>query len=219
MNFDVNTLSALMQCMSAMKPRAEECTGGDADARKTAERKNASVFAMQNGLGDTVEIVGNKKSENQKKATQSNPMSMLLEMMTGAKPQEGGDMMSQLMPMLLNMMSGHSQNKASTAGSGQSSADANTNIKNEPPKSSYKTADGRDGNTACENSSPSNAALKNDCGYGANMKNTQNEKDLNREYGANAKTQPNRINIYAPIAFAGYTLISALNKLYLAKRT
>ncbi len=177
MNFDINTLSTLMKMMGSMRPSQTEDRSRDSreysDSR--AGQSAASVFAMQNGLGQKVEFGSEPKKSEQKKSV--NPMQSMLEMMTGAKPSEGGsDMMSSLLPMLMNMMGARNQASA-----------ANVNGQN-TPQSNAKAAENE------------------------NNKNTESSKAE-----SNIKTQPVK-DKFEPIAFAGYALISALNRLYIAKR-
>lgn len=169
MNFDMNTLSALMQFMSAQKPQPTR----NEDERDNSDyppepQNNASVFAMQNGLGQRVDFEEKPKKQRQ---SQTNPMSSLLNMMTGGKAEAmGGGDMSSLMPMLLNMMSGKNNKPAQAASAPQEKSDDKVEKKSE----------------------------------------TKADK--------NEKTQSVARDKYEPIAFAGYALISALNKLYISKR-
>lgn len=191
MNFDANTLSTLMKLMGAMKPSRPEEREDKYDDRSSEKNANStasvSVFAMQNGLGQKVEIGGSKqKSEARRPA---GPMASILEMMTGGggSGDSGGDMMSTLMPMLMNMM----------------------NMKNQPQNQTSKAA--------CENNNPKNASdnrQSNDEKYNENGSQRTGGSQNKNTTSADMKTQPSRKNMFEPIAFAGYTLISALNKLY-----
>lgn len=211
MNFDVNTLSALMQMMSAMKPRADEAPKPQDNSSASKSRENPSVFAMQNGLGETVEI-GGKKSEKQNSQSQSNvmgnPMAAMLEMLTGSKSQNnGGDMLSSLMPMLMNMMGGRQAQAQSTQNAQNSNHNYSSGKTGYNQNSNGNSADNQSANTInAQNSNPFNA-------QDSNVENRNNKTENN----CKMKTQPTQ-DKYEPIAFAGYTLISALNKLYIAKR-
>ncbi|MDE6060949.1 MAG: hypothetical protein K2G31_05730 [Clostridia bacterium] len=203
MNFDVNTLSTLMQMMSAMKPRADESPKPQENSMENKNRENPSVFAMQNGLGDTVEIGGSKKAESKKSPSQNasmgNPMAAILEMLTGSKSQSGGgDMMSTLMPMLMNMMGG----RQAQAQSSQNAQGSNNN-----------SSGGNTGYNQNSNNNNANNQNSNSSDVKGSDVEARNEK---AENNYKMKTQPTH-DKYEPIAFAGYTLISALNKLYIAK--
>lgn len=222
MNFDMNTLSALMQLMSAQKTQSAPPNNCDSDYNydtranygynngqsrnstdgyANASKTTASVFAMQNGLGQRIEF---GTSPQPKKQTfynnAANPMAALIEMMTG-KSGGNGDMMSNLMPMLMNIMSGkntqNAQNSAQNQNKTNGRPNGNTNDKN--------------GNTvpAADNAPTPETNINN-------RNNCENATDKNiKEY---AKTQPASRDKYEPIAFAGYALISALNKLFVSKR-
>ena len=208
MNFDANTLSTLMQLLSAISPTNRGVCG---DPVKPAQSEHAresghseysgttnrsanngssastqSVFAMQNGLGEMSDLFGQQEKKAQS-APSSNPMSALLEMMTGSQS-NGTDMMSSLMPMLMNMMS----SKAKTANAQPSHTKAHPN-KNADINAKYE-------NTQKKNNDNSSDTYPTDRGA----------------CGDNKKTQPLK-DKYEPIAFAGYSLISALNKLYCSK--
>ncbi len=182
MNFDINTLSTLMKMMGSMKPTQSDERSRDpreyAETDNRSGQSSASVFAMQNGLGQKVEFGSEpRKSEPQKNV---NPMQSILEMMTGTKSSDGGsDMMSSLLPMFLNMMGGRNQASAASVKPQQPSEQNNT--KTEP----------------------------------AANENNKNAADAQKE--RNTKTQPLKKDKFEPIAFAGYALISALNRLYIAK--
>lgn len=177
MNFDINMLSTLMQMLGAQKQqpaRSENYGGSDTNAAQydnsTRGKQNKSVFAMQNGLGDRVDF----ETKQQKKEQTLNPMASILEMMTGKGAGQSGDMMSSLMPMLMNAMSSNNKNTQKTSSSKTNSAE----------------------------SASQTSAKNND----ENLKNKQS-KPVNLK----------KSRLFEPIYFAGYPMISALNRLYLSK--
>ena len=189
MNFDANTLSTLMQLLSAIAPTKKAQSDhtredgyrdfyspNNGNTRNGSNAGVQSVFAMQNGLGERTDLFGQPETKAQN-VSSSNPMSALLEMMAG-KQSGGTDMMSTLMPMLMNMMN----TKTKTASAQPSQTNASSDRKEF-----------------------SDNVAKYD--------NAQNKKIDNSIY---KKTQPLK-DKYEPIAFAGYSLISALNKLYCSK--
>ena len=203
MNFDVNTISTLMQMFSAMKPPASESPKMQDDASVGKGGENVSVFAMQNGLGERVDIGGSKKSENKKSSPQGaamgNPMAAMLEMMTGSKAQGGsGDMLSTLMPMLMNVMGGR-----------QTGAQANKTAQNSSNNF------GGDQSVGNQNQSANNQNQRDNSN--SRQSSSEEVEKSNNKNNCKPKPQPTH-DKYEPIAFAGYTLISALNKLYIAKR-
>ncbi len=119
MNFDVNTLSTLMQLMNSQRPKEPETppsqnVGGDG-YNSSAYRENGyasqsqsepmpqqSLFAMQNGLGQRIDL-SPKQEKRQTAQPSSNPMSSLFDMMAG-KSSGGGDALTSFMPMLMNML-------------------------------------------------------------------------------------------------------------------
>ncbi len=251
MNFDANTLSALMQMLGTPKTPNTDTYGGsnDADRAKssyndghggyeqnrsyTNERGRSgytaqSVFAMQNGLGEQIDIDGKTREESKRKSASqtsanTNPMASLLSMMSGGSGTGGtnGDMMSAFMPMFLNMMNGK-QNVAAASQKPQPSADKSaehnpqSDTSDEDLKKYKKMFD--------EMLKKEQESLKNEkepCSTtDSDAENSDGIPKQNKRQNEKAyeKTQPSRADMFAPIAFAGYTLISALNRLYSAKR-
>lgn len=179
-----------------------------------------SVFAMQNGLGAKVDFFekSDKKSPQNNSSSSigstsdssnpnassfnssaansmfgANPMSALLEMMMGKS--SGGantDMLSSLLPMLMNMMNSKQ---------GQAQAAQASKSKEEPKQEESRQKESKD---------------EDKCEQAESRK--ESTSDCEKQKNCNMKTQPYRNDKFEPIAFAGYTLISALNKLYMSKR-
>ncbi len=90
---DLNALTTLLQLFS--RPSGRE------PAQEPKRAENVSVFARENGLGEIVDPAP-------KKTEQSNPMLSLLELMTKG----GGDGMSSVLPMLMNLFKKPSEQEA-----------------------------------------------------------------------------------------------------------
>ena len=211
MNFDVNTLSTLMQLMNSQRPKEPETppsqnVGGDG-YNNSAYRENGyasqsqsepmpqqSLFAMQNGLGQRIDL-SPKQEKRQTAQPSSNPMSSLFDMMAG-KSSGGGDALTSLMPMLMNMMGANknaqvAQNNASNLQRGSND------------RSSFEQK------------------LKESNEKADNAQSSHETNASNKDSGEQAKKHTsikNSRDRYEPITFAGYTLISSLNKLFVAKK-
>ena len=206
MNFDVNTLSTLMQLMSAQKPResddASRTNGADNvyNNRIGTQGQTQSVFAMQNGLGQHVDI--SSKPEKKSQPT-SNPMSAIFDMMSGKGGSGNADMMSSLMPMLMNMMS----KPAQVAENGNKNKSDKSNQSFEQKlKNAMDSASGNDNGSKQVNKGDNAQSVDNAC----------NEKAQNRQSNQVKSDLPR--DKYSPISFAGYALICSLNKLYMSKK-
>ena len=211
MNFDINTLSTLMQMMGSQKPReSEQHTNiganynanynnynyaGAKDPSQMAQNTSQSVFAMQNGLGQRVDI----EPKTEKKSSSANPMSALFDMMSGGKG-GSGDMMSSLMPMFMNMMS----SKPAKVAGGSNNAKETNNDFEQKLKEAMDNASGNDSKQVDNGNNAKNVNNKNN----ENMQNRQSTQ-VKRDYPHDR---------YSPISFAGYALICSLHKLYMSKK-
>ncbi len=190
MNFDVNTLSTLMQFMGSAKP-TENAKPQEPPAAAQDKPMSRSVFAMQNGLGERVDFNDSRqKSESTKQAAPNMQLSSLLEMMSGNKSGKQGDM-SAMLPLLMGLMGGRGGQGGNDMSAmlpmlmklmgGQNSQQkpAPETNKKEEPKSETKPKE------QTKDDKPQQAQIKKDK--------------------------------YDPISFAGYAMISALNKLYVSQ--
>ncbi len=211
MNFDVNTLSTLMQLMNSQRPKEPETppsqnVGGDG-YNSSAYRENGyasqsqsepmpqqSLFAMQNGLGQRIDL-SPKQEKRQTAQPSSNPMSSLFDMMAG-KSSGGGDALTSFMPMLMNMLGANKNAQVA-----QNNASNQQRGSNKLSSFEQKLKEAKEKADSAQSSHETNASNK-DSGEQA-KKHTSIKNSLDR---------------YEPITFAGYTLISSLNKLFIAKK-
>lgn len=176
MNFDLNMLSSLMQLLGSGSPSQRQEPAAQRQEPARGENKSASPFARENGIGEKVDI-----GAGEQKMSPPNPMANILDAL-GGKP-ASGDMMSALLPMLMNMFKKTETPNASPA------ANAAPTSKDEEQRAKCASADV---------APKSHTATKTDnCEISS-----QNRRPL-----ADAE-------IFSPISFAGYALISALNILY-----
>lgn len=199
MNFDVNMLSTLMQMLGSNQSKPEP------RAPENPKPQSASAFAMENGIGERVDF-----APKQDKKPTANPMASLLEMMTGKSSGDGA--MGSLMPMLMNMMARPSAvssvNPSKPASNKNETAER---TRNEDSKK-YDKNDGFDSDVEAEKDSNTiNGANRDSDEY--ENKNAENRQSNPAKSNSHASG-----DIYAPITFAGYPLISCLNKLYRVKR-
>ncbi len=210
MNFDVNTLSTLMQLMNSQRPKEPETPpsqnvgvdsynnsayreNGYASQSQSEPMPQQSLFAMQNGLGQRIDL-SPKQEKRQTAQPSSNPMSSLFDMMAG-KSSGGGDALTSLMPMLMNMMGANKNAQvAQSNASNQQRGSNNLSSFEQKLKEAKEKADN------AQSSHETNASNK-DSGEQAKHTSIKNSRDR-----------------YEPITFAGYTLISSLNKLFIAKK-
>lgn len=179
MNLDFNAISAMLQLLN--KPLA---TTSQNSASEGSE--NSSPFAKINGIGEKVDISARKQQPA------ANPVASVLETLGGSG---GGDMLSTLMPMLMNL--GKKPERQSDERSQNSAR-------------SEKEA------TAPMQNSVSNAPLQNNSANAPIERRAQNNTNDNVN---DSKPESNFSRLksaekFAPISFAGYALISALNRLY-----
>lgn len=187
MNFDLNAISSLMQLLAKQAPPKQEPPRG--------QTAGISSFVKQNGIGEKVDLTQKQNSNS------ANPLAGILEMM-GAP--QGGDAMSALMPMLMNMLK-----------------------KPEAPIQNPSTSKKNDGAEYPQtpNSSPQYDRLREEaaCGQdhgGSLNRNAQFGGYAKQEYGEKTPRRdeqalgPANAEKFVPISFAGYALISALNILY-----
>lgn len=217
MNFDANTLSTLMQLMNSQKSRESESnySANDGSAnyyQNTAngQSKPQSVFAVQNGLGQRVDFSGKPENKSQSAA---NPTPSIFDMLSGKGGSANSDMMTNLLPMFMNMMS----KPAQVAGGANKNGSQSNQSFEQKLKSAMNNASGNDGRVNGSGDSADNKTAADtsgettQSGFGQNNENAQNRQS-NR-----MKSSFNR-DKYSPVSFAGYALICALNKLYTAKR-
>ena len=209
MNFDINTLSTLMQMMSAQKPRESESVSPAGDSSTNYYQNPAnpqgraqSVFAMQNGLGQRIDLEPKPEKKSQ---SASNPMSAIFDMMGGKGGGASADMMSNLLPMFMNMMSKPAQVASDT-----------TKNKHQENKTQGDQSFEQKLKNAMDNVSNNQTGLKQD----SPTKNS--DSDIHKQNMQNKQSNGVKSNIsrdrYSPISFAGYALICSLNKLYMAKK-
>lgn len=244
MNFDMNMLSALMQMFGSMRPSQgaqsspDQSRGNAPNASDYRDKntdgiyKNAQVSAMQtefarnNGIGEKINlnfdgntdkndrqndgqpaqtqgIGGNQSAQNNffQNLSSQNPMFALLQMMQGAK---GSDMSSALMPLIMNMMSPKGGKDMQEKEKNQNSQDKDNGTsasKNDLNKNDVA------GNEGCDTPDKNSADKK----FSQKFSNDHSRENANK----NKKTQT---DIFNPIAFAGYELMSALCKLYVTSR-
>ena len=229
MNFDINTLSTLLQMMKGTIPNqasAQASTQGYSQSGSQEynqsgnqgypqsfarpyspppRRVETSDFIKQNGIGEKVDF--GVKPSGQPSGGNANPMMGLLDMMTGGKT----DGMSSLMPMLMNMI-GRPKN---TSAGGQEYAKQQAAGNHKDSAAGSASAASATFDDANRQSPPHEQHKNNDFRPGA--ENAQYAQDESRNQ--KQKKPLNSRDRYSPITFAGYTLISALNQLYNAKRT
>lgn len=216
MNFDANTLSMLMQLMGSQKPRENEVpyhandnTANHYRNAPSGQNQSQSVFAMQNGLGQRVDL--EPKPEKQSQST-SNPMSAIFDMMSGKGGGTGTDMMSNLFPMFMNMMSKPAQ---VASGAPKNEAKPNQNFE-QKLKAAMDNANGNGGNSNNQgnvDNRPSDIK-RSDAPVESDFDKRRKEAQNRQSNGAKSHINYDK---YSPISFAGYPLICSLNKLYTAK--
>lgn len=206
--------------------------------------QNVNIFAAQNGLGEKIDISAfgdenkngsdqNESTQNQKNQTpdmsgffsslaEQNPMFAMLGMLQGNK---GSDGLSAMLPMLMSMMqkpqkpSDASKSEEKTSEVKESpQAQKEVKKKNEA-KEANATEKTRTENTIRENENintinddDNNTVTKSETESGYGIK-----EDADCRNDIKKQTQGHK-DMFAPIAFAGYTLISALNKLYFTSK-
>lgn len=173
MNLDLNTLSAFMQLLGNNAPAPKRQEYAAPRQEHARDNKFASPFARENGIGEKVEFGG----ASDKKTPPQNPMASILDALSG-KP-ANGDMMSALLPTLMNMLKKPDAPAASPA--------ANNVPQSKNEESRAKCASAAQGNQAAP------------------------VVDVSPAKSARPLTDA---EIFSPISFAGYALISALNILY-----
>ncbi len=211
MNFDVNTLSTLMQLMNSHRPKEPEAPPSQnveaGDYNNSAYRENGyasqsqsepmpqqSLFAMQNGLGQRIDL-SPKQEKRQTAQPSSNPMSSLFDMMAG-KGTGGGDALTSLMPMLMNMMGANKNAQVA-----QNNASNQQRGSNDLSSFEQKLKEAKEKADGAQSSHETNASNKDSGEQAKKHTSIKNSRDR-----------------YEPITFAGYTLISSLNKLFVAKK-
>lgn len=239
MNFDMNMLSTLMQMFGGIRPMQTGQSATDQDPREAAQscsyaqKKDASSreyassfqteFARNNGIGEKINLNfdgnANKngfgyneqtaKTQNATGAQDStgnlfqnmaaqNPMFSLLQMLQGSK---GSDMSSAIMPLLMNMLSPKNAKNAA-----------------EPENDTVLHSDDKN---ASKNNSPSNkpnVSQKQQETADNDQSKNENESDKTDAPPKQKIIKKTQADIFKPIAFAGYELLSALCKLYIMSR-
>ena len=211
MNFDVNTLSTLMQLMNSQRPKEPETPpsqnvgvdsynnsayreNGYASQSQSEPMPQQSLFAMQNGLGQRIDL-SPKQEKRQTAQPSSNPMSSLFDMMAG-KGTGGGDALTSLMPMLMNMMGANKNAQVA-----QNNASNQQHGSNKLSSFEQKLKEAKEKADSAQSSHETNASNKDSGEQAKKHTSIKNSRDR-----------------YEPITFAGYTLISSLNKLFIAKK-
>ena len=202
------------------------------DKSYAARNIGVNVFAAQNGLGEKIDISGfgeDRSSENDTSSNayknnahessqnynneqsqqdiskilssmqDQNPMLAMLQLMQG---QNGaGNNMTAMLPMLMSLM----QKPNATTKSAQNS---DTN------KAEYKNTKNHDTNKRNSNINDTRNAPHADIDETNEQKNVDSKNDnFNKTKYSQKQTQRDK-DFFSPIAFAGYSLISALNKLF-----
>ncbi len=186
MNFDLNMLSTLMQLMG--KQPGGETPRQTEPNTQTGQRVATSSFVRENGIGEKVRIEADRTPSQ----TSSSPIAGILELMGGKSG--GTDGMSALMPMLMGLLSKGGQGgdrNPSTCGNKETPASYGT-----PQNGRGGFSDDRSDYAQQDNSEMSKSKQRHD-------KTTFNDTRSLSPQG-----------MYAPISYAGYSLISALNLLY-----
>jgi len=215
---------------------AENGSGGTRDKRSSVK----SNFAMENGLGEKVNLGASQNNDNKKS---SFDVSSLLNLMRGG--QNGGPDKSPLASVFGNMSGqGNAENSAQglgalapllamlSGGSENGNADMSQLLMSLLMSNMQKSRPSADQNSTSseaqkpnENAAkyPNDGAAKNADSEGKAeeiLKNELNNSSRSSYRSAGGekkdknKTQPKSKNIFQPIAFAGYAAISALNLLF-----
>ena len=195
MNFDANTIATLMQLLNPDK-QVGNAENNAYNAQKTASTQSVdksnvqNAFYVQNGIGEQVRI---DFSQSKPKS----PLDMLdaeqNPMLSLLKSHGGGKSdMSSMLPMLMSLMSKPSQKSAKPCDDNSQSAPTsqNGNKKDNIPSSNS------------ENSAKGNQNAQKDAPY-------SDKKTIDK------KTQR---DVFEPVAFAGYEVVSTLAALLTAVR-
>lgn len=195
MNFDANTIATLMQLLNPDK-QVGNAENNAYNAQKTVSTQSVdksnvqNAFYVQNGIGEQVRI----------DFSQSKPKSPLDMLDTGQNPMlsllkslgGGKNDMSSMLPMLMSLMSKPSQKSAKPCDDNSQSAPTSQNGNkkdNITPSNS-------------ENSAEGNQNAQKDAPY-------SDKKTIDK------KTQR---DVFEPVAFAGYEVVSTLAALLTAVR-
>ena len=225
---DANTHSEPQYNNSNNTHSPNDCNGYGKSS--VANNIGVNVFAAQNGLGERIDIskFGNSvendnASDSNKNNTQNNsqsynneqaqpdiskilssmqdqnPMLAMLQLMQG---QNGaGNNMTAMLPMLMSFM----QKPNATTKSAQNDT---------KDKTDNKDSDNFNTNKRNGNAKDSRNAPHTDIGQNNEHKKDDSQNNSFERTQYNQKQTQRDRDFFSPIAFAGYSLISALNKLY-----
>ncbi len=224
MNFDLNMLSTLMQLMGK-QPKSEPPRATEPPAQ-TGQRVATSSFVLENGIGEKVRLDADNSTPSPSNA---NPLAGILELMGGKSG--GADGMSAIMPMLMGLLGKSDQGAKKSAVRPEDRGQTPT------PNAQNSAARTGDGGHAYRGQEYRGQTYRGQAYSGQpNMRETYPESnDPYMRYGESkdprppyeeqqhqGQHQPSAAHgdsragagMYAPISYAGYSLISALNLLY-----
>lgn len=197
MNFDANTIATLMQLLNADKQggNAENsaCSAPKTVSTQSVDKSSVqSAFYAQNGIGEPVRIdfsQSKPKSPLDMLDAGQSPMLSMLKSLSGGKND-----VSSMLPMLMSLMSKQSKSAKPCEDNSQSTQKSKNGSQN----------DAQNGNqdapmppSDCQNSANNNPNGSSTAPYG------------------NKKTQR---DVFEPVAFAGYEVVSTLAALLTAVR-
>lgn len=211
MNFDLNAISALMQMM-----------GKTSTAPTPAQEKNSagmSPFARENGLGEKAYVQDNSKQKPH------DALTSILGMMSG-KPSEGGEGAASILPLLMNLIKKPEPPKTNAQSAPQTSeydSEQNATARHDHA-ATYENMPYRNATPAHENRQNATTAPKatdtNDLAPRGQFMSiykkdgAHSNGNISGQGGEKYNEKLAHGEIFAPISFAGYALISALNILY-----
>ena len=227
MNFDANTIATLMQLLNADK-QGSNTENNACNAPKTVSTQSVdkssvqNAFYAQNGIGEQVRIdfsQSKPKSPLDMLDTGQNPMLSMLKSLSGGKND-----MSSILPMLMSLMSKQPQKSATSCTDNSQSApisqNGNQNATQNNSQPPFNSQNLSNGNSNGANNAPySNQSTQMNAPYG-NQNTRTNTPFGNQNVPKNApcdnkKTQR---DVFEPVAFAGYEVISTLAALLTAVR-
>jgi len=212
MNFDANTIATLMQLLNADKQvgitENNACNTQKTVSTQSVDKSSVqNTFYAQNGIGEQVRIdfqQNKPKSPIDMLDAGQNPMLSMLKSLSGGKND-----MSSMLPMLMSLMSKQPQKSATPCTDNSQSAPISQNGTQNNPTPPFNSQNLSNGNSNGTNNAP----------YG--NQNTQSNTPFgNQNVPKNApcdnkKTQR---DVFEPVAFAGYEVISTLAALLTAVR-
>ena len=217
MNFDLNMLSTLMQLMGK-QPKSEPPRGTETPAQ-TGQRVATSSFVLENGIGEKVRLDADNSTPT---TSNANPLAGILELMGGKSG--GADGMSALMPMLMGLLGKGDQSvKKSAVGPEDQGQPPTPNAQNSAARNSDggQAYGGREyrGQPYSEQPNtqetyPESSDPNMRYGKCKGPRQPYAERTYQEPSYSKANRGDSRSGMYAPISYAGYSLISALNLLY-----